>query len=149
MNKEEKEIQDFCRENSKIIEGYLSPYENSPYFRDMNKIMLRNALIGTRAKKWYLNGAGWFKCDAPECDFLSKEIPSIPMEHYYLFNNLPCPKCGADIFTDKDYAVVLGLNTLMSFKIVRFLNWFGKKFGLLRKYSIKMDGTGKLDIKAE
>lgn len=43
------------------------------------------------------------KCDNPNCDF--KDM-GVRVEDYDKWLNRPCPKCGADLLTEKDYKTV-------------------------------------------
>lgn len=55
-------------------------------------------------------------CDNPVCDYSVQTRK----EHYADFLNQPCPKCGENLLTEKDYKSVLSL-----FKFVDFVNrWF-------------------------
>jgi len=98
-----------------------------------------------KIKKWYLEMGGMIKCDAKDCDFRKDEGN---LDLIYLWNNVPCPKCGANLLTDKDLNSILTLNTIIGSPILRFINWIGKKFNLKSvKYRTEMDGSGKITLK--
>ena len=85
------------------------------------------------------------KCDNPDCDFRDDTINA---EDYEKWLNVPCPKCGSNLFTQKDYNALIGM-----MKIVKFVNiimfpimfifgrWLKRK-----KYVGKMDGTGDITM---
>lgn len=54
------------------------------------------------------------KCDNPDCDFADM---SVPYNEYDKWLNKPCPKCGANLLTQKDYDVC---KTMM--KIAKLFN---------------------------
>jgi len=82
------------------------------------------------------------KCDSPACDYADMEIDFDP--EYFL--NRPCPECGLNLFTEKDLKAMLRI-----FKIAKFLNFifrpFIKKTDKERAFKIKMDGSGKTELK--
>jgi hypothetical protein len=51
------------------------------------------------------------KCDAIGCDY---EDPTVPYEDYKQWVNKPCPKCGANLLTEQDYATTRFLAELVS-----------------------------------
>ena len=81
------------------------------------------------------------KCD--HCDYRHEGY--IPPEDYKKWLNKPCPKCGANLLTEKDYKITLAL-----LAITRLINIFTpkrKRKGKRLKYSVEMDGTGKVEFK--
>lgn len=89
------------------------------------------------------------KCDA--CDWKDKNIPFSNYKHYV---NCPCPKCGSNILTEKDFKTT---NIIVLFS--KFINVvvFPIHFPLYlisKKYrekfvstKVEMDGSGKVEIK--
>ena len=49
------------------------------------------------------------KCDNPNCDFMDM---SVKFEDYESWLNKPCPKCGSNLLTDKDYFMTKTLYNL-------------------------------------
>jgi len=131
---------------------YNDLHSDGELYNKVAKIMIDNVAnnflkvkYSTSPKKWFVKISGKFKCDAKNCDYVSNE--GVKREHYFLWRNLPCPKCGANIFTDDDWITMLALNRIMGWFPIRFLNWIGEKFKLkTTKFICKMNGTGKLDI---
>lgn len=84
------------------------------------------------------------KCDNPSCDYKDE---TAKLEDYQLWLNKPCPKCGQNLLTEKDFEAVKNLINL-----VKIINWIMKPFMFLftkkkTKVSVEMDGTGKVDFK--
>jgi len=126
-----------------------SYYQGSEYLQPMAKQVVENAshlvLFPVQSDLKYLQLSGWFKCDAENCDW--KGLNGISRENYFLIRNLPCPKCGANIFTDADYSGMASINWVMGWPIIRFFNWIGKLFNIkTSKFLVKMDGTGKVNL---
>ena len=46
------------------------------------------------------------QCDAPGCDFVDM---SIQVSQYEEYINKPCPKCGANLLTQKDHDTIMAL----------------------------------------
>ena len=81
------------------------------------------------------------KCDNPKCDFADM---SVKFEDYKDWLNKPCPKCGSNLLTQKDYD-----NTKILMKITGAIsNLFGDIPDDTPKSRIKinMDGTGKVEF---
>lgn len=85
------------------------------------------------------------KCDAAACDFHDHEVQRA---EYINFINQPCPNCGANLLTEKDYQAVLALEKFANCLPVRMLNkiasWFGKKPGT---FKVEMNGSGQVNVK--
>lgn len=79
------------------------------------------------------------KCDNPSCEFVDM---SVEFEDYKDWLNKPCPKCGSNLLTDRDYLVVKSL-----FKVTNALN---KIWGQREDdeedvcVSVEMNGTDKV-----
>ncbi len=80
------------------------------------------------------------KCDAKHCSYSDT---TVVWEDAELYVNAPCPKCGSNLFTEKDYNA---LKTLV---------WLEKYIGWIRLPSFSpptscrthMDGSGKYKFK--
>jgi len=130
---------------------------NGALIKEIGKIMITNLSYAVAKvkyavppRKWYIELSGSFKCDNETCDWVSS--PNIIKEHYFLWRNFPCPKCGSNIFTDTDWISVLALNMIMGNPIIRFINWIGKKFNLKKTtFKVNMNGNGisKIDVLEE
>lgn len=68
------------------------------------------------------------KCDNPECNFRDD---SVQYEDYYLWLNKPCPKCGQNLLTEKDF--------MKCQKIMKFSKFLGKFIKLPKDYNGEMD----------
>lgn len=79
----------------------------------------------------------------------------LPSE-YEEYVNKPCPECGANLLTQKDYDTVLKMQGIFS-KLNKGFNLLPKgvrrmitrKDGKESIVPIEMDGSGKMDVKAE
>ena len=146
-------VEDIVNDTFKqTILDYCSPYVNEPKFKEFVAQMINNICetdVKTLPKpsKWFIKANGEFKCDAENCDWHS-ENAKIPLWHYYMWRNLPCPKCGANIFTDIDWYNMLALNRLARNPILRFLNCILKsRTKDDDKLYVEMNGTGMMDFK--
>ena len=55
---------------------------------------------------------GGIKCDNPKCDFLDQDSPD---ERIAEWLNVPCPKCGENLLTQKDLDSVLEFDAKMAY----------------------------------
>lgn len=84
---------------------------------------------------------GGIKCDNPNCDFRDD---SVLVDDYKKWLNKPCPKCGANLLTKKDYK--------MTKRIIRLCKIINKVFPKdcntedQVKGKIIMNGTGKINV---
>lgn len=74
------------------------------------------------------------ECDNKNCDYVIKNPTKDPNESIKHYINIPCPKCGDNLLTEKDY--------LDSERFMRILNWMNKWFSWVtifipRKYETK------------
>lgn len=92
---------------------------------------------------------GGVKCDNVKCDFINNDVK---IEEYRSYLNAPCPKCGKNLLTQKDYDMVLFIN-----KSVKVFNNILRPFCFIKRLifgrsknitegTIKFNGTGELDI---
>ncbi len=80
------------------------------------------------------------KCDAKHCNY---KDTTVVWEDAHLYVNSPCPECGSNLLTKKDYDAV------------QLLCWLEKYVGWIRlpsfspPLSVKtnMDGSGKFNFK--
>lgn len=79
------------------------------------------------------------KCDNPECDF--KDM-SVNFEDYKNWVNRPCPKCGANLLTTKDYNACRALLHISNFlnKIIKVPNDYNGEEDVVMH--VDMDGSG-------
>lgn len=54
---------------------------------------------------------GGIKCDNPSCDYHDN---SVRVEDYKKWLNRPCPKCGCNLLTKKDYKSFMTVLSLIS-----------------------------------
>ncbi len=74
------------------------------------------------------------KCDNPNCDFVDM---TVRFENYEQWLNKPCPKCGANLLTEKDY------NTCkMMMKIAGFFNKLPTLPGKKVYKQVSLNGEG-------
>ena len=81
------------------------------------------------------------KCDNPNCTFVDS---SVSFESYEEYIDMPCPLCGDNLLTRKDYQTCKRL-----IKLTNFINKFnlGKNTDTKSvSISLNMDGTGKVKI---
>ena len=77
------------------------------------------------------------KCDNPECDFRDD---SVKCENYQQWLNKPCPKCGQNLLTQKDYDTVQHVK-----KIEQKLSWLKlPSFSPPKEIHTEMNGSGKI-----
>lgn len=85
------------------------------------------------------------KCDNVKCDYSDKEVKS---SDYAKYLNKPCPKCGENLLTEKDYKVVQKMEAISNFFLIRWINkisdWFG---GDQTRVFLDMDGSGKVSTR--
>jgi hypothetical protein len=82
------------------------------------------------------------KCDNKTCDY---NDDSIKKEEYLAFINKPCPKCGCNLLTQKDYDTVMLLDKITNSFPMRALEKVMSLFGAKTKHmEINMDGSGKV-----
>ena len=85
------------------------------------------------------------KCDNVECDYKNDDVK---LEDYHLWLNKPCPLCGSNLLTEKDYNLCK--------KLIKFNNIFNRIFNRKKikdseqdkyyKIRCKMNGTGTLKV---
>jgi len=141
---EKKKITERLEQKKDIIAELISDCQDFPYFNDTLKQLIKNSAFEPEVKRWFILGNGNIKCDAKNCDWNKK---GFGLENLYLWQDVPCPKCGANVLTKEDWYATKVLNVIMGFPLMRFANWFGSKLGLKKKYfRTKMNGTGKVEF---
>lgn len=77
------------------------------------------------------------KCDADGCDYSDD---TIHIQDYKMYLNAPCPKCGANLLTEKDMATVKFLLVLE-----KLLGWIRvPSLRPSKQYKLIMNGSGKV-----
>lgn len=82
------------------------------------------------------------KCDNPSCDYVDT---TANIDDYEKYLNMPCPKCGANLFTQADYDVIKKFDDFRRNPIVKLLTkLFAKKIPpeMIKPVHAHMDGTG-------
>ena len=81
------------------------------------------------------------KCDNKACDY---KDDSVRYEDYKEYVNKPCPKCGHNLLTKKDYFITKFLVKLVGRGKVQHepLQTTGNE----KIVSVKLDGTGKIKM---
>lgn len=95
---------------------------------------------------------GGIKCDNPVCNYEDKTVNP---DEYYKWINKPCPICGTNLLTEKDYIAFK-----KSFEMIHKINSFGHKLpkfiqriiscpdkGKTYDLTIDFDGSGKINLK--
>jgi predicted nucleic-acid-binding Zn-ribbon protein len=85
------------------------------------------------------------KCDS--CDYI-EETENITIETCSKYLNKPCPKCGANLFTEKDYATLKIISKILKVEsfLAKILNFFHiQPKG--QRYSVSMKGNGSVKFK--
>ena len=72
-------------------------------------------------------------CDNKTCDFKIPNITKDANTSIKGYVNKPCPDCGENLLTEKDY--------IDSEKLMRVLNWMNKYFSWLTIFSSKKSET--------
>jgi predicted nucleic-acid-binding Zn-ribbon protein len=87
---------------------------------------------------------GGIKCDNKTCDY---HLDEVKFKNYDVWVNRPCPKCGSNLLTERDYVAITKLHKIMNSKPMQWLNWLFKKLGFRQgNATIEMNGTGKIGI---
>lgn len=82
------------------------------------------------------------KCDNPNCDYNDMKVE---FKEYDKWLNKPCPKCGENLLTEKDYK---STKTLIGFvKVMNKILPKRKEDEEVATMTIDMDGTGKIDTR--
>jgi hypothetical protein len=61
---------------------------------------------------------GGIRCDNTNCDYLNE---AVPLSEYPKWINKPCPKCGENLLTEKDFKDTLRIYKVFNNPIVKFL----------------------------
>lgn len=83
----------------------------------------------------YIHG---IQCDNPNCDFKDK---TVKYEDYPKWVNKPCPKCGCNLLTEKDYNICKAIVS-----ITKLFNKLPHVKGKRKKIRIKTNGNGINEI---
>ena len=87
------------------------------------------------------------QCDNKNCDY---EDDTVVVQDYKDWLNKPCPCCGANLLTEKDYKLVLAIKRFENSPLIQGLN---KLYDKLNKPKViveaEMNGTGTIRIKDE
>ena len=82
---------------------------------------------------------GGVKCDEVGCGYIDKDVS---VEDYPVYLNTPCPKCGAILLTEDDYAIVK-----IVLKLEKWLGWIRvPSFKPPISATANMNGTGTLNL---
>lgn len=84
------------------------------------------------------------KCDNKECDYAE---PNVSPTDYGEWLNKPCPKCGANLLTQKDYDTVTAMANFIN-TINRLLPETDEGTEKV-KVPIEMNGSGKIFVKLQ
>ena len=96
--------------------------------------------------EWYLKCKG-IKCDKEGCGWKDDSVTIETMEEW---RNKPCPVCGSNLLTDKDWNTIVFTNKFLGSAICKFINWMGRIFGKKpHVYKGTMNGTGKMNLTDE
>jgi len=79
------------------------------------------------------------KCDATECDYSDMEAEFDPDKYL----NMPCPECGANLFTEEDYRAMAAMQAVTNITNEVFKDVEFSENAEVVHYDIGMDGSGK------
>jgi predicted RNA-binding Zn-ribbon protein involved in translation (DUF1610 family) len=65
------------------------------------------------------------KCDNPQCGFTTPTHITTAKQ-MSLWIGRPCPQCGENLLTEKDYKTFVIVENFLRSPPVRFFNWIGK-----------------------
>ena len=74
-------------------------------------------------------------CDNKNCDFKIPNETGDPNINIKQYLNTPCPKCGENLLTEKDY--------LNSLKLLKTINWINKWFSWVTIFTFKRENPTK------
>lgn len=83
------------------------------------------------------------KCDSPLCDYKDMSVEFDPDKYL----DMPCPKCGCNLFTQKDYDLMIRM-----FRVANIINLVFAPFMWIFKnnkrlwHNVETDGSGKARI---
>lgn len=77
------------------------------------------------------------KCDNEECDFVDMDIKR---EDYDSWLNRPCPQCGSNLLTEKDYNLIKRLEKIAS--LINSIFPKNENATIESRISIELDGSG-------
>jgi len=88
------------------------------------------------------------KCDSPSCDYKDNSFKWNGFETMREFLNKPCPKCGANLFTQADYEAMTAI--LAAVKVGEVLAESGiipqEVLDEKKLFRCDMDGTGSIKL---
>lgn len=85
------------------------------------------------------------KCDAKDCNYKDDSVSS---DNYAMFVNKPCPCCGANLLTEKDYSAFLTLQKIMNNPVIKLIDKVAGMLGSKPKhYEAEMNGSGSVKLK--
>ena len=79
------------------------------------------------------------ECDNPNCDYKVKNPSGSAFEDVSHYLNLPCPMCGENLLTERDY--------LDSLKVLKTVIWLNKWFSWLMFFVPKNSKTKSTSIR--
>lgn len=82
-----------------------------------------------------------------KCDHCYFSDASVKKEDYLTFVNKPCPNCGANLLTQKDYDIVMKMDKIFNSWPFKLLDKVLGLFSKTKRYIAKMDGSGKVELK--
>jgi hypothetical protein len=87
------------------------------------------------------------KCDNVKCSF---EDNSVKDTDYSKWLNKPCPNCGCNLLTQKDYDTVLLMKKMADSKVIKAIEYVCRLFGDKDKtINVEMNGSGKIITKED
>jgi len=84
------------------------------------------------------------KCDKEGCNY-REDITNDELDKW---RNKPCPICGSNLLTDKDYNSITAFYKFIDSPIYRFFSWLLKLCGVKeREYTVSTDGSGSIILR--
>jgi len=78
------------------------------------------------------------QCDNKKCNFVIKSQTGDPHEDISMYVNVPCPKCGENLLTEKDH--------LQSLAFLKKVDWVNKWFSWLTYLSPRRAKEQKVKV---
>jgi hypothetical protein len=130
-----------CRKAAEETELRKKPdfnWANNWLIRVLKDQVIQEYLEEKKSKKNIEIIAQGIKCDNPDCDYMDV---TVPYEDYKEWVNKPCPKCGANLLTEEDFA---GIELVQS--LIDVGNMLPPQPGPKARMRVSLDGKGNISM---